>query len=109
MSAMVSLIASLRHKRQLAGLGVIAGLALSSDSAARKLLSPEVLSCLQVPSCHACFCPGCKRDLLSDEGGPFLNGAHLLLEGCCDSRHWAAPSFLTFWASFFLPSDVGHP
>lgn len=48
MSAMVTLIASLRHKRQLAGLGVISGLALSSESAARKLLSPVVLSCLQV-------------------------------------------------------------
>lgn len=48
MSAMISLIGSLRHKRQLAGLHVISGLALSSESAARKLLSAEVLGSLQV-------------------------------------------------------------
>ena len=50
LSAMVTLLASTQHKRQRAGLDVISGLALSSDSAARKLLTPQTLQHLQ-----ACF------------------------------------------------------
>jgi hypothetical protein len=40
---MLSLMRSLKHKSQLAGLHVIAGLALTSEVAARKLLTPQVL------------------------------------------------------------------
>ena len=39
---MLDLICSLRHKSQLAGLGVLAGLAMTSPEAARKLLSPKL-------------------------------------------------------------------
>ena len=39
---MLDLICSLRHKSQLAGLGVLAGLALTSPEAAKKLLSPKL-------------------------------------------------------------------
>ena len=49
LSAMLSLICSVKHKSQLAGLQVIAGLALTSEAAAQRLLTPEVL---QVPT-HA--------------------------------------------------------
>ena len=48
LSAMLSLIGSVKHKNQLAGLAVISGLALSSEAAARKLLTPETLGCLKV-------------------------------------------------------------
>ena len=48
LSAMVTLLASTQHKRQRAGLDVISGLALSSDSAAKKLLTPQTLQHLQV-------------------------------------------------------------
>ena len=48
---MVALIQSKKHKNQLAGLSVIAGLALSSEAAARKLLTPDLLSSLMV-SCR---------------------------------------------------------
>ena len=55
LSTMVSLISSLKHKNQLAGLAVISGLALSSEAAARKLLTPEVLKCLKVrATLHSC-------------------------------------------------------
>ncbi len=46
LAAMLSLICSVKHKSQLAGLQVIAGLALTSEAAAQRLLTPEVL---QVP------------------------------------------------------------
>ena len=39
---MLDLICSLRHKSQLAGLGVLAGLAMTSPEAAEKLLSPKL-------------------------------------------------------------------
>ena len=39
---MLDLICSLRHKSQLAGLGVLAGLAMTSPEAAKKLLSPKL-------------------------------------------------------------------
>lgn len=71
MKAMVSLIGSLRHKRQLAGLRVIAGLALSSDSAARKLLSPEVLGCIQASPylrLHSSLCIGWSSWLICGQG-----------------------------------------
>ena len=55
LSTMVTLISSLKHKNQLAGLAVISGLALSSEAAARKLLTPEVLKCLKVRAAlHNC-------------------------------------------------------
>ena len=56
LSAMVTLLASTQHKRQRAGLDVISGLALSSDSAARKLLTPQTLQHLQASPC----CPGTR-------------------------------------------------
>lgn len=40
---MLTLMSSLKHKSQLAGLQVIAGLALTSEAAAQKLLTPQVL------------------------------------------------------------------
>ena len=43
LAAMLELITSVKHKSQLAGLQVIAGLALTSEAAAQKLLTPEVL------------------------------------------------------------------
>ena len=43
LAAMLSLIGSVKHKSQLAGLQVIAGLALTSEAAAQRLLTPEVL------------------------------------------------------------------
>ena len=43
LSAMLSLMCSVKHKSQLAGLHVIAGLALTSEASARKLLTPNVL------------------------------------------------------------------
>ena len=52
LSTMVTLISSLKHKNQLAGLAVISGLALSSEAAARKLLTAEVLKCLKVCARH---------------------------------------------------------
>ncbi len=45
---MVSLIQSVKHKNQLAGLKVISGLALSSETAAKKLLTKELLIGLKV-------------------------------------------------------------
>ena len=45
---MVSLIQSVKHKNQLAGLKVISGLALSSETAAKKLLTKELLNGLKV-------------------------------------------------------------
>ena len=45
---MISLIQSVKHKNQLAGLKVISGLALSSETAAKKLLTKELLSGLKV-------------------------------------------------------------
>lgn len=39
---MLDLICSLKHKSQLAGLGVLAGLAVTSAEAAKKLLSPQL-------------------------------------------------------------------
>ena len=43
LAAMLELITSVKHKSQLAGLQVIAGLALTSEAAAHRLLTPEVL------------------------------------------------------------------
>ena len=48
LAAMNGLIGSMKHANQLAGLQVVAGLALASDSAARRLLSPELLQNLMV-------------------------------------------------------------
>ena len=39
---MLDLICSLKHKSQLAGLGVLAGLAMTSAEMAKKLLSPKL-------------------------------------------------------------------
>ena len=39
---MLDLICSLKHKSQLAGLGVLAGLAVTSAEMAKKLLSPKL-------------------------------------------------------------------
>ena len=39
---MLDLICSLKHKSQLAGLGVLAGLAMTSAETARRLLSPKL-------------------------------------------------------------------
>jgi hypothetical protein len=52
LSAMLSLMRSVKHKSQLAGLHVIAGLALTSEASARKLLTPNVL---QVCHNHSLF------------------------------------------------------
>lgn len=48
LATMVSLIQSVKHKNQLAGLKVISGLALSSETAAKKLLTKELLGGLKV-------------------------------------------------------------
>ena len=48
LTTMVSLIQSVKHKNQLAGLKVISGLALSSETAAKKLLTKELLVGLKV-------------------------------------------------------------
>jgi hypothetical protein len=48
LATLVSLIGSVKHKSQLAGLGVISGLALSSETAARKLLTNHLLTALKV-------------------------------------------------------------
>jgi len=50
LATLVSLIGSVKHKSQLAGLGVISGLALSSETAARKLLTKDLLTALKVCS-----------------------------------------------------------
>ncbi len=51
MAAMLSLICSAKHKSQLAGLQVLASLALVSDAAAQKLMSDRLLTALQVRMC----------------------------------------------------------
>ncbi len=48
MAAMLTLICSPKHKSQLAGLQVLASLALVSDAAAQKLMSERLLTALQV-------------------------------------------------------------
>lgn len=48
MAAMLSLICSAKHKSQMAGLQVLAVLALVSDAAAQKLMSERLLTALQV-------------------------------------------------------------
>ena len=48
LATMVSLIQSVKHKNQLAGLKVVSGLALSSEAAAKKLLTKELLTGLKV-------------------------------------------------------------
>ncbi len=48
MAAMLTLICSPKHKSQLAGLQVLASLALVSDAAAQKLMSQRLLTALQV-------------------------------------------------------------
>ncbi|KAL0020138.1 hypothetical protein WJX77_006173 [Trebouxia sp. C0004] len=47
MAAMLTLICSAKHKSQLAGLQVLASLALVSDAAAQKLMSQRLLTALQ--------------------------------------------------------------
>jgi hypothetical protein len=49
LATLVSLISSVKHKSQLAGLGVISGLALSSETAPKKLLTKDLLTGLKVP------------------------------------------------------------
>ena len=48
MAAMLTLICTAKHKSQLAGLQVLASLALVSDAAAQKLMSERLLTALQV-------------------------------------------------------------
>lgn len=60
---MVSLIQSVKHKNQLAGLKVVAGLALSSVAAARKLLTKELLGGLKVNM------SGNSHDMEAEKGG----------------------------------------
>lgn len=48
LSAMLSLISSIKHKSQLAGLRVIGALALTSDAAAGKLLTLRLEQLLMV-------------------------------------------------------------
>ena len=48
LAAMLSLICSAKHKSQLAGLQVLASLALVSNTAAQKLMSQRLLAALQV-------------------------------------------------------------
>ena len=48
LATMISLIRSIKHKNQLAGLAVVSGLALSSASAAKKLLTTDLLNGLEV-------------------------------------------------------------
>ena len=48
MAAMLTLICSAKHKSQLAGLQVLATLALVSHAAAQKLMSQRLLTALQV-------------------------------------------------------------
>lgn len=50
LAAMLTLISSYKLKGQLAGLRVVASLALISDSAARKLLTPRLQTVLEVSS-----------------------------------------------------------
>ena len=52
MAAMLSLICSAKHKSQMAGLQVLAVLALVSDAAAQKLMSERLLTALQVSQQH---------------------------------------------------------
>ena len=73
MAAMLSLICSAKHKSQMAGLQVLAVLALVSDAAAQKLMSERLLTALQVSQQHnsvsldrcvcACVCV-CSRTCL---------------------------------------------
>ena len=53
MAAMLSLICSAKHKSQMAGLQVLAVLALVSDAAAQKLMSQRLLTALQVSQQHS--------------------------------------------------------
>ena len=46
---MLDLICSLKHKSQLAGLGVLAGLAMTSAEMAKKLLSPKLHQASTLP------------------------------------------------------------
>lgn len=56
MAAMLSLICRAKHKSQMAGLQVLASLAQFSDAAAQKLMSPRLLTALQVT--QLCAQPG---------------------------------------------------
>ena len=58
MAAMLSLICSAKHKSQMAGLQVLAVLALVSDAAAQKLMSERLLTALQVSQQHKPVLPG---------------------------------------------------
>ena len=51
LAAMLALICSAKHKSQLAGLQVLASLALVSNEAAQKLMSQRLLTALQVGVC----------------------------------------------------------
>ena len=66
MAAMLSLICSAKHKSQLAGLQVLASLALVSDAAAQKLMSQRLLTALQVStSCSYIACNALESSALS--------------------------------------------
>lgn len=66
MAAMLSLICSAKHKSQLAGLQVLASLALVSDAAAQKLMSQRLLTALQVStSCSYIVCNDLEPSALS--------------------------------------------
>ena len=53
LAAMLALICSAKHKSQLAGLQVLASLALVSNTAAQKLMSQRLLAALQVRSLNS--------------------------------------------------------
>lgn len=63
---MLDLICSLKHKSQLAGLGVLAGLALTSAEMAKKLLSPKLHQAISHPKPSLAAWP--RSDLPGDKG-----------------------------------------
>ena len=82
---MLDLICSLKHKSQLAGLGVLAGLALTSAETAKKLLSPKLHQASSHP--EPIWQHGQGQTLPGDEG---LQCSHAEIAcdnyGNCDHR-----------------------
>lgn len=111
LSAMLALIGSVKHKNQLAGLAVISGLAMSSEAAAKKLLTSDALHCLKV-----CSDPDCYQ--LSLWSQPNLLALRLERNYWCrhqsQTQH-AWPSTLLnarrdmLFTSFKFVVAVGHP
>lgn len=88
LSAMLALIRSVKHKSQLAGLAVISGLALSSEAAAKKLLTPEVLQALKA----SVLLPPHQATALDIVESAAGGEVWLSMPGCCQQQNAHAGS-----------------